>query len=302
MNWILILFAGFFFLLLFVSIINSVTRTATTTDEVVLVSRITNTIEQTRAAPGTSYTVELRNLEASCTDTFNLEFSNRIEQLRGHPIFSQRNLDGTTVLFSEQLRINKPYTTMTYLYTKDTTLYISEALNPALRAFLNNRFDDVRTFSSAPNSFSGRKTIVLFDGDTSALPIPQPSRNQDLRIFNITSNQEQGLITLPEGATIAYPSQEFFLGAIISDDEASYACALRLAEQRIKFTAKILEERARIINESINRCNEQYTLAINEFQDLRNNLDLSEQNALISHRTNLRNINTRLAANNCPQV
>ena len=305
MNWILILFAGFFFLLLFVAIANNVTRTAQTTDDVITVSRITSSLEQTRASPGTRYELQLNNLETSCADVFTLEFSGQLEPLRGHPIFAQRTLDGTTTMFSEQLRIDKPYTTITYLYTQDTTLYLSQDLTINTRNYLTERFRNVQLFDQddLPSSFSGTKTITVFHND---LPDSWDGvslrSGQDFKAISITS-LNSGTATYMDSTYIEYPSSEFLLAAIISPDKQTYDCGVRLAEQRVQFTAKLLLNRTQQLREHHNTplCTNYYQQAEDALIGL-TNIDLSQSNAISQARIDLRYTNTRLAANSCPET
>lgn len=314
-NWILILFAGFFFLLLFVSIANTVTRSASSTDDIRTIAQTTNTIELTRAAPGTTYEVMFNDLETMCVNNqFSITLRGQNTPLTLHPIFSEEELDGLTRIWSERLIIEKPVTTLTYVLEEGTSIYFSQELQlqqPPLYQYVLSHFP-LQQFSEndMPNSFSGSKLIII---GTQSLVLPSDfslRSGQDIKVLKVqsSSNRDVGRIEL-NGQTVVYPTKEFLLAAIVSQDANTYRCGVGIAQERISFVTSLSLERTKLLNQSTTNplCTEFYERAITSYETILNQdisvfTQISDVNDLRNEIQKLRTTNTNLAANNCPQT
>lgn len=301
-NWILILFGGAFFLLLFITIARTVIDTSEGLGEATTINALTNTIDRTKANPETTVELQLPELITICdSGAFTIRSGNQERTIATHALFGPESLAGPTTVSSQEFSIVNPITTLTYLYPHDT-LYL---LDTGLPESLIERFDTIPGQEFLPSQLSSidisHPRAVIISDDPATF---QGSFTFDAEIHGILTaprkvtfyEYEQGQFTRPQEHNS--PNEDFLAAAIVAGTRERYACGLITVTAQAQFLAALNTKRTEELlswNPPL-ICQDAYRRALSAYNDLANleNIAAVEFQLLSASKT--------LGDNGCPNI
>lgn len=320
LNWILVVIAGAFFLLLFITIIRSVSDSAGNIDSVETLGSAQAVIEQSKANPGIKTSYSLPLTQTSCSrpgQPFALRIGEQERQLAGQTIFSLQTLEGETTIWSEEYDLVSPITTITYLVNEDVLIVVLQDIHPRIKDLLEPfNVETIAYTELEEKRFRGYEHIVVLS------TLLQPLNNIELnlasgqraygleidagnppnRVGDVTFYKYDEVFT-QDGASTSYSSESLLIAAIISGSSERYACGLSQIESRMHFLAELNKERIEIIQASSwpNACTLAYDSATLSYATLAVT-PLSDRTTLQNERVRLLAAGETLLNEGCPNI
>lgn len=309
LNWILVLFAGAFFLLLFISITRSIIDAGENSAEATTINVLTNIIEKTKANPETRVTTILPDLTTACEDgVFQLKSGRQQRTFTTHALFAPTHLKGETTLWSEEFKLVNPITTLTYFFPHDTLYILTESVPQTIIDALSTfplKVVEVAELSTTDLQGYSRVVVVAVNTDdllSSSLALRKGQEAHGIWFNTITAKVKFYSYTtsfILEGNS-TYVNKEFQYAAIAAQTSKQYACGLAVAETQAQFLAKINLERITLLRgeTSLETCRQAYTQAKEGYENLITNGLTNARAAYLD----LLQASMTLGNNGCPNI
>jgi len=307
LNWILVLFAGAFFLLLFISITRSILDTGEGVSEATTINVLTNIIQKTKANPETRITTTLPEITVDCENgVFQLTSGKQQRAFTTHALFAPEQLRGETTLWSEEFKLVNPITTLTYLFPRDTLYITTESVPNSLADSLSQlTYKTALASELSTLDLQGYPHIVIIAANADVLQGRQLTVEKGQEVHGIWFNT--GTIKfysytgkfVPDGES-TYVNKEFLLAAIAAVTNNQYACGLAVADTQTRFLASINLARTKILLQENppEICRRAYEQAANAYASLANN---GLENPRAAH-LELQRASKTLGDNGCPNI
>ncbi|MBR9702617.1 hypothetical protein GOV10_01145 [Candidatus Woesearchaeota archaeon] len=294
LNWILVLIAGAFFLILFIAIIRMVTDTNRGLTDVKTLGRVQNIIDSSQSDPGTMGIYSLPKIITRCElgNPYTIELSGQTREYLTQALFSPRLLDGETIIWSEELRFPAPITSTTYLFPENTLVLILKE-DGDLHYTITNLLDSLNTKEIYPadletyNARGHDLVIVLSAGDLNTRNFRTSAQVHGVRIQGGARPSEVGTLTFykntgqfVDDGGASYATKELLLAGIFAGSRERYLCGRSVVEERMLFLSTLEYERLMIINNTLEtvwpeKCLIAYDQALTLYEGLNNQLDSS---------------------------
>lgn len=325
LNWILVLIAGAFFLLLFIAILRLLTDTNAGLNDVKTLGRVQSILDESQANPGTLGTHTLPEIHTRCElgSPFTIELSGQTREYPTYALFSPEKLKGETLLWSEEFSYPSPITTISYLIPKNTPILIidgtidvpqeiidllnslnKKVIPAADLADYNTRGQDLIIVVSAEN-LAGR--TINTEAQVHGIYLqPDSQRPTDMGEINFYTYKKQ---FITDGSA-AYATKELLLAGLFAGNQERYLCSRSVIKERMLFLTQLESERISRIRDSPdvvwpNKCMIAYDQTIPLYAQLNNTLyttDLEQTAQLSTIKSQLLIQHNALRKEGCPAL
>jgi len=254
LNWILVIVAGAFFLLLFVAVIKSVTQHSTDVSNVRAVTDMDALFEASQSNPSTVANYSLKRMETRCrVDKYEVEMGDDMLEYPFSAIFSPAALDGDTVVWSEEFRYPGPVTTITYMLPVTSLIllvdYPTDIFDERV-AVKGVDFDGLSSFDA-----SGFDPVIVVNNPSGPPLGGQKLGRTGKRTYGIelstTTNKEYGTAKFYSYGTSGfvyvgespYLTSELMVGAVVSTSNERYDCMTKPVQDRLQLISEIQSRR-----------------------------------------------------------
>jgi hypothetical protein len=310
-NWILVLVAGAFFLILFVAITRTVIDSNEDFSEAASINTLSNILWKSKANVETLTNVTLPEMTTSCSDRQFIVYAGKQQRtFTTHALFAPEKIEGPVALWSEEFKLITPMTTVTYIFPKDTLYVITGSAHRGSIDKLKTVSHVVVPFSelTSTNVKKHSRVVVINKGADSLLGKKlNIDRGQEVHGIEYSTSTIT-FFTYNDGFEAVTPSQsfvsdEFLLAAIAAETQERYVCGRDIASQQAQFLSRVNQERIRLLltQNPITDCRIAYERAWGGYERIVQN-GLSDATAIRSSRTDFSLANKELSNWGCATI
>lgn len=325
LNWILIVVTGAFFLLLFFAVIKSVMQNTRGIENARSVTNLDAVFEATQANPGWTNNYTLPGLTTRCGgggQDYTVEFGSELLTYPYLALFSPSNLEGETVVWSEEFRYPGPLITLTYLLPASTLVLIEDKVNEEIRKEFAERLT-TKTFAMGDlqnMDVRGFNPVIVISEDTRDTDLVgkslRTSRGQHLSGVQITGDYQLGPGTMSfysysgeferTSKEVPYLTKELLFAAAASTSALRYYCGLQKVEDRFHFITTMYRERVKKIDYATNypECEQRANALVTSLGNVENLQlnNLTESANIVAVKDALVGANQYFRSWNCPLI